>query len=107
MENNNENFWKYFVIWILGIVLFFVTMFTFALVRERNNFQDRREVCNRTVLTKEILPEGSGSYWWSMQNKSTLENVAENVDYVKGMVNETNKEVNRLRSLLGCYFDRK
>lgn len=78
------------------------------LISERNKFEEKRQVCNRTILAQKKLPEKFDSYVYFSDNVQikTIDEAEEQINALKNKIIGTNKEVNDLRTLIGCYFDK-
>jgi len=86
---------------IVGIAFIVGTIFT-----QKNSFEEKRQACNRAVLTKGQLSEeiDFGGFWFGGKTGS-IEDFEKEISYLEKELSKTNKEVNDLRALFGCYFD--
>lgn len=80
------------------IALSFIKLLDFRndIINQQNNWQAQRVKCNQAVLLDGNLSERLSYTFINSEDKSIKREELE----------MTNREVNRLRKLLGCYFDR-
>lgn len=94
--------WKFFAQTIGFALISFILLLTvnsiYELSQERYGFQLQRVKCNQAVFNVGPLSE--------QKNETFIFGGTTTAEMVEQDLKETNKEVNRLRSLLGCYFDR-
>lgn len=63
--------------------------------------------CNNTVFADKHLGEVAGQYWWSDNADKSVSDLYDKANFLDAQNKKTNAEVNRLRALIGCYFDNK
>jgi len=92
----------------IGVVIIAILSIILAIIipqYKENQWEKKRILCNKTILDDGILSEqiieGIG---WSEDEVSVENAINRNKILERRLVN-TNKEVNILRALIGCYFD--
>lgn len=86
---------------LVSIVVMIVALCAGVIVLYYQNatFESRRALCNRQYNTQPELEENNGPQVFYFTGSTT-------VDQVQRELNQTNKKVNKLSTLIGCYFDK-
>lgn len=65
-----------------------------------------RQKCNNAIFAYDVLDTGVSGFILQYDEATTTVDIAHNVKNLSKELNATNVEVNKLRKLLGCYFDK-
>lgn len=107
-QGKQDTWWN--AIWIVALFVASVVCLSIAsdylserVILKRSNL----EKCNQTVFADGPLREEGifVGHSWFFDEEPTLEELDEKTGALDSQLAETNKEVNQLRQLLGCYFD--
>lgn len=75
-------------------------------VEQENTWNTQRQKCNSTVLSDGKLSEEMDFALFGVDDKDTVKNAMAKNKILEYKLTQTNKEVNTLRNLFACYFDK-